>query len=234
MEAHADSNSENQPPKCPKCGKAMVHRQAKRGASRGDKFWGCPAFPKCRGTIFDQPTPTPGDDGESAEPTESEPQGTQNRLISALNKVAGAIDRIRRWNLELDEPDATGRWNPKHRRKVLRYIYERDSGRCGLCAAEMKIKGAVIEHIVPKVFAVFDVYKGGEAAEGKHYRSMLHKMDNLQAAHTYCNKRKGNTPKIVKWRHPSMPSLGVAQATDGSLFVLPWDPKNNPSGRYKK
>ena len=91
----------------------------------------------------------------------------------------------------------------------------------------MKAKGAHIEHIVPKIFAVFDVHKGGIAVQGTRYRSLLHKLDNLQAAHTYCNKRKGNTQKIRKWRHPSMPALEVAQAIDGGMFVLPYNPKNN-------
>jgi len=37
-------------PDCPKCGSAMVVRAARRGANPGQKFWGCPNFPKCRGT----------------------------------------------------------------------------------------------------------------------------------------------------------------------------------------
>lgn len=38
-------------PNCPQCGAAMVKRQAKRGAHAGGTFWGCSAFPGCRGTI---------------------------------------------------------------------------------------------------------------------------------------------------------------------------------------
>lgn len=34
---------------CPKCGKAMVLREAKRGANAGNKFWGCSTYPKCKG-----------------------------------------------------------------------------------------------------------------------------------------------------------------------------------------
>ena len=83
------------------------------------------------------------------------------------------------------------------------------------------MKGAHIEHIVPKVFAVFDVHEGGIAVQGTRYKSLLHKLDNLQAAHTYCNKRKGNTPEIRKWRHPSMPVLCVAKTNDGSALSLP-------------
>ena len=37
-------------PDCPRCGSAMVLREAKQGAYIGQKFWGCPNFPKCRGT----------------------------------------------------------------------------------------------------------------------------------------------------------------------------------------
>lgn len=35
------------PPACPRCGKAMVERSNKR---TGEVFWGCSAFPACRGT----------------------------------------------------------------------------------------------------------------------------------------------------------------------------------------
>lgn len=85
-------------------------------------------------------------------------------------------------------------------------------------------KGKQIEHIVPKVFAVFDVRKGGKAEPGTRWKSRLHKLDNLQIAHTYCNKRKGNTPEVKKWRHPDMPPLPVADAKDGQTFELPWKP----------
>lgn len=35
------------PPSCPRCGKSMVERSNKR---TGEVFWGCSAFPVCRGT----------------------------------------------------------------------------------------------------------------------------------------------------------------------------------------
>jgi restriction system protein len=38
------------PPICPFCGKAMVIRTARRGQNAGNKFWGCPDYPGCRGT----------------------------------------------------------------------------------------------------------------------------------------------------------------------------------------
>ena len=36
-------------PTCPKCGNAMARRTARQGARAGASFWGCSAFPKCRG-----------------------------------------------------------------------------------------------------------------------------------------------------------------------------------------
>lgn len=33
---------------CPKCGSAMVIREARKGANAGNKFYGCSTFPKCR------------------------------------------------------------------------------------------------------------------------------------------------------------------------------------------
>lgn len=38
------------PPACPNCGAAMVDRIARRGVHVGSRFWGCPAYPKCRAT----------------------------------------------------------------------------------------------------------------------------------------------------------------------------------------
>lgn len=35
---------------CPLCAKPMVRRTAKRGAHAGGEFWGCAAYPACRGT----------------------------------------------------------------------------------------------------------------------------------------------------------------------------------------
>jgi len=37
------------PPACPSCGKAMISRISGRGESAGQSFWGCSAFPACRG-----------------------------------------------------------------------------------------------------------------------------------------------------------------------------------------
>ena len=216
-------------PDCPKCARPMVRRTARRGANVGREFWGCPEFPRCRGIVQDQPpVDAPVDEDASAPDLEApdnaeEAPGTDadGKRAGFLTRVAKAVDKSHRWYLERDEPDAAGRWDDDHRRSMLRYVYDRDGGRCGLCTAEMKIKGAHIEHVVPKVFVLFDVGKGGKAEPGTQYKSRLHKIDNLQAAHTYCNKRKGNAAEVDKWRHPAMPPLTVADTEDGGALVLP-------------
>jgi len=38
-------------PRCPHCGGPMVLRTAKRGATVGQGFWGCAAYPNCFGTM---------------------------------------------------------------------------------------------------------------------------------------------------------------------------------------
>lgn len=38
-------------PQCPACGSGMMERTAKRGANAGDRFWGCVAYPSCKGTV---------------------------------------------------------------------------------------------------------------------------------------------------------------------------------------
>ena len=37
------------PPLCPKCSEPMLKRTARSGANTGNEFWGCPAYPRCRG-----------------------------------------------------------------------------------------------------------------------------------------------------------------------------------------
>lgn len=37
-------------PLCPKCGKPMIKRVAKKGIRTGSKFWSCQSFPDCNGT----------------------------------------------------------------------------------------------------------------------------------------------------------------------------------------
>jgi ssDNA-binding Zn-finger/Zn-ribbon topoisomerase 1 len=35
-------------PICPKCGTQMVIRTAKKRNQKGEEFWGCRSYPKCR------------------------------------------------------------------------------------------------------------------------------------------------------------------------------------------
>jgi len=43
------------PPACPKCGQRIVLRTARRGPHAGSRFWGCAAYPTCKGTRPAQP-----------------------------------------------------------------------------------------------------------------------------------------------------------------------------------
>ena len=151
----------------------------------------------------------------------NEQRWQQNTSSTLVDTSYSFLEKIWRWRLERREPDATGRWRTDDRRMILKYVYKRDGGRCGLCAGGMVLKGAHIEHVIPKIFAVFDIQAGNIATPGTQYRSVLHKLDNLQAAHSYCNKHKGNTPELAKWRHPSMLTLGVALSEDRRLLYLP-------------
>ena len=38
-------------PACPSCGKPMSLRTARQGANAGSQFWGCTAYPNCKGTL---------------------------------------------------------------------------------------------------------------------------------------------------------------------------------------
>jgi len=44
------SNLTDHIPDCPQCGKPMVLRTAKSGKNEGQQFWGCSAYPECKGT----------------------------------------------------------------------------------------------------------------------------------------------------------------------------------------
>jgi ribosomal protein L37AE/L43A len=37
--------------RCPKCGSDMVLRQTRKGENKGQSFWGCSTYPKCRSVI---------------------------------------------------------------------------------------------------------------------------------------------------------------------------------------
>lgn len=50
-ESHVKNLVQNmEHPICPKCGKQMVLRTARKGPGAGSEFWGCPNFPSCRVT----------------------------------------------------------------------------------------------------------------------------------------------------------------------------------------
>ncbi len=38
-------------PQCPRCTRTMIQRVGEQGSNAGRPFWGCPAFPDCRGTL---------------------------------------------------------------------------------------------------------------------------------------------------------------------------------------
>ncbi|MEY2428180.1 MAG: restriction system protein [Verrucomicrobiota bacterium] len=38
-------------PNCPRCGKPMALRTARKGAHAGSQFWGCSAYPACKGVL---------------------------------------------------------------------------------------------------------------------------------------------------------------------------------------
>jgi four helix bundle suffix protein len=45
------SNEKKQIPDCPLCGKPTVLRTARSGKNAGKQFWGCSAYPDCRGAV---------------------------------------------------------------------------------------------------------------------------------------------------------------------------------------
>ena len=50
QEDRAEVRVETPVPDCPRCSKPMVRRVVKQGANAGSEFWGCTAYPGCRGT----------------------------------------------------------------------------------------------------------------------------------------------------------------------------------------
>ena len=49
--AHRAEQSKNaDAPMCPKCGKPMIRRVAKKGKNSGKEFWSCSGYPDCTGT----------------------------------------------------------------------------------------------------------------------------------------------------------------------------------------
>ncbi len=136
------------------------------------------------------------------------------------------LRRVQRWLVKQKRPDgSTGRWNPDDRSRVVAYLRWRDDRKCGLCALAIKQPDAQIEHVVPKKFGWFDIKgnkQGRRAIAGREWRSRLHHPDNLQVAHQYCNRAKGNTPDPLNWRHPDLRPLPVAERrTEPTLLWIP-------------
>lgn len=48
--SEAEDTGRASEPVCPRCAGQMVRRTATKGARAGESFWGCGAFPRCRGT----------------------------------------------------------------------------------------------------------------------------------------------------------------------------------------
>lgn len=49
--ADQTDTTEKNKPSCPLCKKMMVLRTTKKGSRAGSQFWGCSAYPKCRGSL---------------------------------------------------------------------------------------------------------------------------------------------------------------------------------------
>jgi ssDNA-binding Zn-finger/Zn-ribbon topoisomerase 1 len=54
-------------PDCPLCGKPMVLRTARKGKTPGVQFWGCSAFPACKGA---HPAEAPKNPTDPSDPTD--------------------------------------------------------------------------------------------------------------------------------------------------------------------
>lgn len=46
----AEQSVKTNAPLCPKCGKPMIKRLAKKGKNAGNAFWSCSSYPECNGT----------------------------------------------------------------------------------------------------------------------------------------------------------------------------------------
>ena len=49
--SEAESKSLEPDPRCPVCGEAMEEKVAQQGPFKGQSFWGCTTYPKCRGKV---------------------------------------------------------------------------------------------------------------------------------------------------------------------------------------
>ena len=46
----AEQSIQSNAPICPKCGKPMIRRMAKKGVNAGKEFWSCSGYPECNGS----------------------------------------------------------------------------------------------------------------------------------------------------------------------------------------
>jgi four helix bundle suffix protein len=69
----SDGSDQSDTPLCPLCGKPMRQRTARKGSHAGQTFWGCPAFPECRGARPAALTAAPAHTGPSVRPPKETP-----------------------------------------------------------------------------------------------------------------------------------------------------------------
>lgn len=50
LSVRVQREKETDAPNCPKCGKPMIKRMAKKGQNAGNAFWSCSDYPNCSGT----------------------------------------------------------------------------------------------------------------------------------------------------------------------------------------
>ena len=98
MEADTRSAGRDPEPACPKCGSSMVKREAARGKNIGNEFWGCPRYPKCRGTLAFSDHPTTNTDVDASENAGNdqaaggEPARTKTKRVRAERNTNNTTD----------------------------------------------------------------------------------------------------------------------------------------------
>ena len=50
LSAKAEKSIKEGAPLCPRCGKPMIKRMARKGINSGKEFWSCSDYPNCNGT----------------------------------------------------------------------------------------------------------------------------------------------------------------------------------------
>jgi len=64
----SDKSDQSDRPTCPLCGKAMRQRTAKKGPHAGQAFWGCSAYPECKGIRKESDVSDKSDPSDSSTP----------------------------------------------------------------------------------------------------------------------------------------------------------------------